>query len=353
MHRIRAAIREQNERWRKRGVTKLPSESVRFIVAGEQGDRNGRCHWHIVLFSDVDLTMIRPIKRIINGVKRPVKDKADIISVGNKKIRCDWDLWPHGYVAFQEPNEGGMHYVLSYCLKDQFTEEKSHETKRQAKVENFATGLFRMSKRPAIGATWLWAKLQTLEQKGACLPSLNLKVPGFKGYYQPSGSFRQALLWSLVALNKRHVWATGKNLPQWPSLLSSVQDNQTDSEVLLGSQTEQADDVEQLDAQLAKRQRETAGFQARRDFARACGNVLPCEACLSQIPVDLLAPLGVERYQEFGAIFHRAAPGFAPVHERQRENVGQSNPFCRKRGSKISRHTFPDTDRTKLARTDV
>lgn len=338
---LRAAVR-------KAGGT----SGVRFLCAGEQGDRYGRCHWHMILYTSVDPCTLGTVQRLKGGKRVTVTERTDMITVGKKKLRLNWSLWPHGFVTFQEPDQGGMNYVLSYCLKDQFTEEKSHETKRQAKVENFATGLFRMSKRPAIGEGWLWQKFQTLEEKGACLPSLNLKVPGFHGYYQPSGSFRQKLLWSLVALNKRHVWTTGENLPQWSSLLSACNDNQSDLEVLNGPSPELELNYVSPESELAKRQREYTGHKARRQFARTCGNVLPCEACLDAASVASLAAVGVERfYERVGGAFvisYRPASGFGPINERQREKVGRSNPLCQKRGSSLSRHTFPASDRTDL-----
>ena len=326
---------------------------VRFLCAGEQGDREGRCHWHMIIYSSVDLCSLGEVKRLKGGKRVTVTDREEMMTVGNRKVRLNWSLWPHGFVTFQEPDQGGMNYVLSYCLKDQFTEEKSHETKRQAKVENFATGLFRMSKRPAIGEAWLWDKFQTLEQKGAVLPALSLKIPGFHGYYTPSGAFREKLLWALVALNKRIVWTTGANAPQWSSLLASLQDLPPDLEILNGSSPEETDNRETFEGELARKQREHAGYHARAQFARTCGNALPCAVCLSAIPVDLLAPLGVERYQIAGVYYWRSLPGFDAVEDRQRELTGHSNPYCQKRGSAISRHTFPASDQTRLGRRDL
>lgn len=340
LHRIRSAVREAD-----------PKGIVRFLCAGEQGDRNGRCHWHAIIYSSVDPCTLGKVKRLKNGQRVNVTDRAEMLTTGNKKVRLNWSLWPHGYTTFQEPDQGGMHYVLSYCLKDQFTEQKSHETKRQAKVENFATGLFRMSKRPAIGEPWLWQKFQTLEEKGAVLPHLNLKIEGFHGYYQPSGSFRQKVLWSLVALNQRIVWATGANAPQWPSLLSSLKDFPPDLEVLNGPTSEQLENFESFEHQLERTQREHAGYHARREFARACGNALPCEGCLGALSDDILQTLGVTRQNEFGAIFYRSTDGFHAVEKRQRQYTGHSNPHCKKRGSTISRNTFPASDQTKLTKT--
>lgn len=203
---------------------------IRFLCAGEQGSRFGRCHWHLIIYSNFDLTRLGKFR--LRG--KLVSHRRDMITEGKRKRRLNWTLWRHGFMTIQEPDEAGMNYVLSYCLKDQFTHEKSAGTLREAKAENFATGLFRMSKRPAIGHNWLMREMDHLDKIGAVLPNLRLYVPDFRGYWEPSGSFRKLLLWSLVALNRRIFWATGADAPQWSSLVASCRDNESDMEIILG-----------------------------------------------------------------------------------------------------------------------
>lgn len=223
---LRAAARREAKRSNWNVVP-----SIRFLCAGEQGDRNGRCHWHMIIYSNFDLTRLGKFR--LRG--KLVSHRRDIETVGKRKRRLNWTLWPHGFMTVQQPDQKAMSYVLSYCLKDQFTDEKSVGTMREAKSENFATGLFRMSKRPAIGESWLMRKLEGLESSGAVLPSLQLSIPDFGGYWHPNGLFREKLLWGLVALNQRALWATGANAPQWSSLLASCAENETDMEILNGT----------------------------------------------------------------------------------------------------------------------
>jgi hypothetical protein len=208
---------------------------IRFLCAGEQGSRYGRCHWHLIIYSSVDLTRLGTFRK--RG--HLVAHRRDMITEGKRKVRLNWSLWPHGFVTLQEPDQGGMSYVLSYCLKDQFTVGKSKGTMREAKAEDFATGLFRMSKRPAIGEAFFLRKMENLVAQRQLLPSLNFTIPGFGGFYHPSGSFRQKVLWWLTAANAQIRWATGADAPQWSTLLAACADNVSDMEILVGTETEE------------------------------------------------------------------------------------------------------------------
>ncbi|WP_138919498.1 rolling circle replication-associated protein [Oceanicola sp. S124] len=310
---------------------------IRFLCAGEQGDRNGRCHWHLILYSNVPLWDLGEVR-----IRRTLLQKlADMLTIGKRKRRLNWSLWEHGYCTFQEPDEGGMAYVLSYCLKDQFTGEKSEGTMREAKSENFATGLFRMSKRPAIGEQWLFQKMERLLAARAVMPKLEFRVPGMSGYWVPNGTFRKKALWALVALNKRIVWTTGAPAPQWSSLIASLEGSEADLEVLLGKPEEENPDIA---AQLARRSREEAQRHQDAEFVRSCGRELPCWKCLNGYPDETLARLGLERYEdEAYEIRYRALPGFEdPAKRRSRPGAGLHT-YCHLRGTAQARRVFPAT----------
>lgn len=336
MKRLRsaAAYAAKRERWNFK-------PEIRFLCAGEQGDRNGRCHWHMVIYSNFDLQRLGKFR--LRG--KLVSHRYELMTVGKRKRRLNWDLWPHGFMTMQEPDQGGMSYVLSYCLKDQFTAEKSVGTMRQSKAENFATGMFRMSKRPAIGERYLYQKLEEYLAKGACPPALELKIPEFHGYWQPNGSFREKLLWGLVALNQRLVWDTGRNAPQWTSLLASCKDNEKDWSILNGQI--EIEKEEDFAAEVLARGRVASGEIERRALVRQCGNELPCRGCLLALEDDTLAAIGVRRtYDEDGAISHESADGFRSIRERQNTRGSGVNPYCLKRGSKEIRLAFPATGKT-------
>lgn len=332
--RVRRACRYEAEKLR---LNQMPQ--IRFLVAGEQGDENGRCHWHLIIYSDFDLTKLGTVMGLKNWRKVQLTERADMLTVGKNEKRLNWSLWPHGFCTFQEADQGGMNYVLSYCLKDQFTAEKSFGTMRYDKAENFATGLFRMSKRPAIGEDWIYRRLETLLEKGACFPHLNLKVPDLSGYWHPNGTIREKLLWGLVALNKRREWATGAPAPQWSSLLASCAESEKDMEILNGVE-EQEEDPQTEAATFARQQRETGGFQARSEFRKSCGSLLPCGGCLSGVTSAWLDQHGID-YQASadGSGWQSISAGALALG--QRTALGSLNPFCAKRGSQEARHAYP------------
>lgn len=328
--RVRSALR------RKHGEYVL-----RFLCAGEQGSRDNRCHWHLILYSSHDLRDLGEV----SGRYGRIRDHDQMMTVGKRKRRLNWSLWGNGFVTFQEPDEGGMAYVLSYCLKDQFTGEKSRGTMREAKAENFATGLFRMSKRPSIGHSWLMQKLAALDARHQVLPSPNLHVPGMSGYWHPNGLFREKLLWTLVAMNQRAVWATGANAPQWPALLAACKDNPHDMEILNGEEIEEDPDTEE--AIFARKSREQVERAARLDLVKRCANLLPCTDCLHHLTDRQLAILGVARnIPSDGSPFtYDALPGFVSIETSQHERGHGLNPFCQQKGSKLARFTFPNSGR--------
>lgn len=298
---------------------------IRFLCAGEQGDRNGRCHWHMILYSNLDLRALGEMT--LRG--RAVSRFEDMMTVGKRKRRLNWSIWTYGFVTLQEPDLGGMHYVLSYSLKDQFTAQKSKGTMREDKSENFATGLFRMSKRPAIGENWLMRKLEELAEKGAVLPALNLRIPGFKGYWQPSGSFRKKLLWGLRALNQRALFTTGSNAPQWAALVASCADNEHDMGILNG--TFEQDDLQDFGEEIREKAKRSALEQTERDIRARCGAAVPCADCLSYLDDSQLATIGVERVTDphtFEAVYVAAA-GSERISARRATYTGRRHPFCR------------------------
>lgn len=249
--------------------------AVRYIVAGEQGDRNGRCHWHCVIFSQVDLTTLGVISDPYTG-ERP----AHFITAGGERaVRVHWSIWGRGFVTFQQPDEGGMHYALTYALKDQFAADKAKGTAREAKAEAFGTGMFRVSKSPPIGLPFVERLLSRLEAQGSVLPNTNLRVPDLRGYWRPTGLIRDRLLTGLREINESILAETGQNASQWSALLSSCRNSEPDMEILNGK----AEEEESIEDIVRRRSAQSADDGRQRHLStirRRCGSKAPCDACI-------------------------------------------------------------------------
>lgn len=252
--------------------------NISFICAGEIGSINQRVHWHLILFSDVDLLDVGKWQHF--HTKKPALTRDEKFTVGRRKVRLTWSMWKHGLVTVQEPDQWGIEYAIAYVLKDQFGMHKAKGTMRETKSETHAAGLFRMSKRPPIGSRWLMAKLGRLLEMRAVPPSLNLKVDGYTGYWYPTGFNRLTLLRGLYNINRLCLDETGRDAPQWSTLLSGVDPKTKDWEALVYGEDIELDDEEGFQSEILYRAKEA---QARsEDFhTRArCGGFLPCAACL-------------------------------------------------------------------------
>lgn len=239
---------------------------VSFIAAGEKGDRTDRCHWHLVLFSEVDLTQIGKWSAPWGRVHA----RSEIITPdGEEARRRDWSLWDHGFVTVQEPDYGGMRYALAYALKDQFNVRNAMKSGRALKAETFGTGYLVMSKKPPIGARWVDAYVDRCRAAGVVPPTRKLKVEGLDKPFWPSGFLSERLLSGLVQVNAEVLEATGKPALGWSTLLHETRESEKLREIL-GVPLEQEEEEKPDDRsathglRLDERHR-FAGWQAARE----------------------------------------------------------------------------------------
>lgn len=306
--------------------------ALRFIAAGEQGSRSGRCHWHIVLFSDVDLLSIGEF-RAPWGV---VTAKKDIVAPVGVDMPRSWTMWPHGFCQVQEPDEGGMHYAMSYALKDQFNVSNSRDSKRISRAEEFATGLFRMSKQPPIGAGFIDELIYEMYTRGFVLPKLQLQVPGLSGYWYPGGTMRKRLLEGIKRVNDGLFVQYDRNASQWSSLVNSLVDNEGDLEILGLNIPEENPDEETLAAEISLRGREANQARKDRDIASQCGGTYPCVLCLRGFSSETLE-------KDYGLAFQGQTLVFAKtgaVFERPHKVWGSINPKCQLAASASRKRVF-------------
>lgn len=111
--------------------------NARYIVAGEYGGKNGRVHWHLVLFLKGKLL------EIVDYDNR-TDDWQVVLPRFSRdpKARIQWTPWSNddenrGFVYVQQPDYGGFRYALKYALKDQ---------KDKASARRLG-----MSKKPPLG----------------------------------------------------------------------------------------------------------------------------------------------------------------------------------------------------------
>lgn len=150
---------------------------VRYLVAGEYGDKKGRAHFHVLLF----FTSLLPLQyRDASGVlitrgqtPRYVDDYApgtlqedwgpfsdDIPHESMRHIR----EWPHGHCETRwNITERNARYVCKYLLKDADTKHRRW---------------FSLSKKPTLGAEWFAQKAETAKQLGVLPSSFEYMPPG-------------------------------------------------------------------------------------------------------------------------------------------------------------------------------
>lgn len=276
----------------------------RYVVVGERGSKYGRCHYHGVMFSShpvVELGKLSGAKSNEFAYKR----------------RLNWSIWGHGYVEFQPADRKGMAYVLKYILKSRMTAERSKGFGREGKTEWLASSYLWCSKRPAVGATWLWDKINYLVSNGLAPPALRMRVSGGGDWYV-HGKLQMEMCLFLHQANNEHRAKTGNNLAGWSTLLASVEEEieLVDTGEIVkrkpwewltnGEETEY--EGQETDAEQGF-QRFKANYEARRKLvgavysARAtvehCGHIVPCDACKAQLSPADRADLEQERLLRF------------------------------------------------------
>lgn len=324
----------------------LDAGAVRFVACGEQGDRTQRCHWHILLFSSVDLCSVG--RWSFYGEKRDVvvTSRADIVTAPGPravKRRRGWSLWPHGFVLAQEPDLGGVKYAITYALKDQYRVDKAAGSNREAKAESLAAGYFRMSKNPPIGQEYLDKRLWSLFERGAVLPDVKLTVPDMDRPWFPRGAMRRRLLEGFRRINLSCVLHEGRPAPQWAALLAACADRPTDLEVLIGEQEQE----ESASFAIEKAGRIGAGEARRKEVRRRCGARAPCDECLRGFDPDRLAGYGIQAiFGDNGTSFrYVGAPDGASLRADQQKPGDGINAGCLLRETPFRKACFPQSAR--------
>jgi hypothetical protein len=278
-----------NKKWQKQGF------ALRYVVVGEKGTKEGRCHYHGVLFAT------HPIHELGELEGKKTKGFA-------YKRRLNWTLWGHGYVEFQRPDRAGMAYVLKYILKARMTAARSRGFAREGKTEWLASSYLWCSKKPAIGSIWLFDKLNDLVSKGMCPPALRVRVPGGGDWYV-HGKLQKDMCLYLHHANAEFRKERGRDLAGWSTLINSVSDEieKEDTgelvkrkpwEYLIHGEeaeeeiSEQEREIRRLHAeqqyqrfkaQIEHKRRIAAPIESARATVRNCGHIVPCANCAARL----------------------------------------------------------------------
>lgn len=278
---------------------------IRYIVAGEQGSKGTRrVHWHVILFTDRPVGPVGVLKEFHSG--KPLPDIVD-------DVRIDWDLWPHGHVTFQVPDQRGISYAVKYALKDQWSSAKSKGRSREQSSQLWAASMFRMSKKPPIGWRFVSALLDRYERRGNVPPTLELRVPDYSGYWFLDGQFAEYAASRCHDINKEYRANHGRDCSGWDALLHSVQDARSGldnrlEDILINGTPEESgplseaavsNDKQQFAIELARRRRASASASERGRIVSKCGRILPCPECAQSWSVDALADFQREENRWF------------------------------------------------------
>lgn len=308
--------------------------SLRYLVAGETGKSGThRSHWHAVLFSDHDLLRLGEWRNKRN--KRPVKDRQQMLSpYGSdpRKIKMLlWSHWPHGHVVVQEPDRAGMQYVIKYAIKEQFNARKAKHTSREAKSSNTGAAMFRMSKFPPIGMRWVEQVTNELLEMRQVLPKLTLTPPGTTGYWRPSGFIRQQLIRRLAIINAITLAETGRNAPQWRTLLHSVEDQPSIWEELTNGE-EKAEEWSEAEfaSELLQRSKEIAAREKNKTIRRRCGGLYPCAGCVNGMDADEIKEFE-QKYKADYTYLHSGPSGRNNSPEQKWRRLREPSPYCKQR----------------------
>lgn len=312
--RIRSAARR---RWKE------PLD-MRYVVVGERGTRFGRCHYHGVIFAS------RPIIEL--GEMKSAKGGGFAF-----KRRLTWTTWGHGLVEFQPADRKGIAYCLKYILKARMTSERSKGFAREGKTEWLASSYLWCSKKPSIGATWLWRKLIDETDRGQCPPALRVRVPGGGDWYL-SGKIQQDACEFLHLANERNKEVRGRDLAGWRTLVESVSEpienletgeindrkakewlihGEENHEEKIQTKEQSANEWNKFKDDYARKRRVAAPITNARATVRKCGNILPCEGCRRSI--GEVATQSLEA--EFGRNYRKwAETNVAGTHETDAEH---------------------------------
>lgn len=126
-------------------LRKRTGKKIRYYMAGEYGEKNGRPHFHACLFGH-DFMDKQPFRKSPSGA----------IIYTSQSLQ---ELWPFGYSSLGDVTFESAAYIARYILKKQTgTNATTHYQScddRTGELTTIRPEFNCMSRRPGIGMTWL------------------------------------------------------------------------------------------------------------------------------------------------------------------------------------------------------
>lgn len=136
-------------------LRKITGKKLSYYYAGEYGEQLGRPHYHMILFGSEFREKIT-YKKKLNKVEHLYTNDN-----GHKVYKSSLldDLWSLGHADFGEVTYDSCMYVAKYTTKKIIGDLKEQHYKKPniitGEITEVETEQARMSRKPAIGKTWL------------------------------------------------------------------------------------------------------------------------------------------------------------------------------------------------------
>lgn len=173
------------QRFMRRYRKEFPNHKIRFYMAGEYGDQNGRPHFHACIFGH-DFDDKVPFQKLPSG---------SIIYTSKTLER----LWPFGYSSTGELTFESAAYVARYILKKQTGKNADEHYQscdaRTGELRPITPEFNRMSLKPGIGATWFDRYKNDIYPTGTLIINgQKTKPPRYYEKRYSKGSTKQAII---------------------------------------------------------------------------------------------------------------------------------------------------------------
>ena len=141
-------------------LKKFPNKEISYIVAGEYGPKDGRSHWHAILYG-INFEEDRELVYTSKGYKHYFSQSLqDCWSTYDTDLQC---FIPTGFIDLADADVDCCAYVSQYVLKKLPVGQKAHVIDHYVdqygelqplELVEVAPPMIKTSRNPAIGKRW-------------------------------------------------------------------------------------------------------------------------------------------------------------------------------------------------------